>query len=89
MPRTTVTLTDDLYAAVEAYQRRHSIKTFAGAVVALARIGLETETGEAPPEAAPWGGWRGSENSIEALLRHVDSITDKGRNDPGENISSE
>lgn len=84
MPRHSVTLTDDLRAAVEQYRQRHDIPSFAAALVELARIGLETETGEEPPEAASWGGWRGSEKSLAALMAYVDSITDEGRNDPAE-----
>lgn len=80
-----VTLTAEFAEAVKVYQQVHGIKTLAKAVVQLAAIGYEVETGE--PVSNPTnqhGGWRGSENSIKALMERADRLTDYGRNDPAE-----
>lgn len=84
MPKTSITFTDDLHAAVEAYRQQQGYSKFTQAAVALMRIGLEAETGEPAPEPPTMGGWRGNEKSLENLLHYVDELTDKGANDPTE-----
>lgn len=83
--KTAITVTDEFYAAVEAYRQQHEIKYWSVALVLLASIGYEQETGDSIPAPSPQhGGWRGNENSIKALLERVDRMTNYGANDPAE-----
>lgn len=80
-----VTLTAEFAAVVKEYQEARGIKTLAKAVAELAALGYEAEIGEpAPMPTNNHGGWRGSENSIKALMERADRLTDYGRNDPAE-----
>jgi hypothetical protein len=85
MPRPTVNPTDKFYKAVADYQRQHKLKSWSQAVLHLAALGLEQETGKPSPEAyKQHGGWRGKEASLKALMAYADRVSDGGRNDPGE-----
>jgi hypothetical protein len=60
MPREKITLTAEFKAAVKEYQKANDFKSWAAALVYLATIGYEKETGQtAPGPLATWGGWRG------------------------------
>lgn len=85
MPREKVTVTPEFKEAVAAYQKQRGLKSWSQAMVQLAAIGYQHETGTPPPDAyvAP-GGWRGNERSLDNLLHRVDKLTDYGRNDPTE-----
>ena len=85
MSREKVTVTPEFKEAVAAYQAQHGLKSWSQALLHLAALGYEQETGTPPPEPfAAWGGWRGSEESIKALVDYADKLTDKGRSDPAE-----
>ncbi len=80
-----VTLTAEFAAAVTAYQKTNGIPSLPKAIAQLAAIGYEVETGEPAPEAVgKKGGWRGNKKSLENLVHYVDTLTDKGANDPAE-----
>ena len=90
MPREKVTVTPAFKQAVAAYQAQHGLKSWSQALLHLAALGYEHETGTPPPVPfAAWGGWRGSEASIRALMNYADKLTDKGRNDPSESEDDE
>lgn len=60
MPRPTINPTNEFYQAVETYRKSHQLKSWSQAVLALAAIGLESETGTKSPKPAKdeWGGNR-------------------------------
>lgn len=85
MAREKVTVTPEFKEAVAAYQVAHGFKSWSQALMYLAAIGYEQETGEPAPEPAPGqGGWRGSENSLKALMECTDRLTNMGQDDPAE-----
>lgn len=70
MSREKVTVTAAFKAAVSAYQQEHNLASWSQALLHLAALGYERETGERPPQpGAAWGGWRGDEKSL-ANLKH-------------------
>lgn len=85
MPRKLITLTAEFKAAVKEYQKANKMRSWTEALLRLAALGYEQETGEEPPEPyVGWGGWRGSEASLKALMEYADRVSDGGRNDPAE-----
>lgn len=82
--REKVTVTAAFKAAVRDYQQARGLKSWSEALLELARIGLETETGQPASDVPTWGGWRGSEKSLANLVHYVDKLTDHGANDPAE-----
>lgn len=85
-----VDLPDDIFEALTTFCGREGITSKrAGAVLLMAQAlndELAAELGDKrlEYEVPGWGGWRGNEASIEALMRYADEVTDKGRNDPAE-----
>jgi hypothetical protein len=80
-----ITLTAQFAEAVKEYQKANKIKSWTEALLRLAALGYEYETGQQPPEPyLGWGGWRGNEASLKALMEYADRVSDKGRNDPAE-----
>lgn len=85
MPREKITVTSEFKETVAAYQAQRGLKSWSQALLHLAALGYEQETGCTPPEPfAAWGGWRGNEASLDNLIRRTDQLTDYGRNDPTE-----
>lgn len=59
MPREKITLTPEFKAAIKAYQKENDLVSWAAALVYLATVGYEKETGKsAPGPLATWGGKR-------------------------------
>lgn len=59
MPRPTLKVTDEFHKAVAAYQNEKGLKSWSQAVLELAAIGYEKETGKpAPKPHDTWGGKR-------------------------------
>lgn len=76
MKQTRIELPDDVAEKLEAYaaDTGMSVRSAAVALIAAA-LGVEYS-------APVHGGWRGSPESLKALMKRADEVTDKGRNDP-------
>lgn len=85
MAREKVTVTSEFKEVVSAYQVEHGFKSWSQALMHLAAVGYEQETGEQSPTPSPGqGGWRGSENSLRALIERTDRLTNNRKDDPTE-----
>lgn len=70
MSREKVTVTAAFKAAVKTYQQEHNLPSWSQALLHLAALGYERETGARAPEPHDtWGGWRGDAVSL-ANLKH-------------------
>lgn len=78
-----ITPSPEFKAAVKAFQQSRKLKSWSQALLHLAAIGYEHETGsEAPEPFRDWGGWRENENSLKALMGYANRVTNYGANDP-------
>lgn len=85
MSRIPITLTDDFKEVVSDYQKANKLKSWTQALLHLAALGYEQETGQAAPESyAGWGGWRGKKESLDALIVYADKYSNGGQDDPAE-----
>jgi hypothetical protein len=87
VPQFKIELTKEQDEALVRYAARQGIKSKRAALHKLIGEFLSEDAGDvtlALPPKGGWGGWRGNEASLKALMAYADRVSNGGRDDPAE-----